>query len=384
MWTALPHLLLKLLLCALGSALLACSSAPKRMSGAYYETTLIKTPKTNSSEYKKLKQTVPSLYKGRSVTVVKGRSKKRYSASRLPKLSHPILRALWIASGEGYYGAEFDLKVRTPNARTPVSIYISKKGDARVMTGQFKKRAAPSVEELERRWGLRGVERSQGRGWSERARRALNLALSLLTPEELKVVQKLPIKRVKKASQANRGAVYVQASDCSASITLYDAAVTNQSDQFIGDVRSPNTIYPITTMVLLHEIGHAVHSHPARRRHCAYLRSVKERNALARKGNASSGAKRASLHKQVETLDKKIAKLERGLDSLLKRGPVLKAYQAKKRRWAGPTRYAQSSLKESFAESYALFYADPLALKRTNPTVYAWFKAGGHLKEMAR
>jgi len=352
------------------------------MPGAYYETTLIKTPKTDSKEYAKLKKTVPSLLKGRRVAVKRGAQKKRYSTQQLSSLPHPILRALWIASGEGYHGAEFDLKVRTPGAKTPVTVQVSKKGHLTVEMGSFIKRAAPSVEELESKWGLRSVERSSSRGWSKRARRALNVALSLISPEELKVVQKLPIKRVKRAEQANRGAVYEQQSDCSASITLYDAAVTNQSDQFIGDITDPKRIYPITTMVLLHEIGHAIHNHPSRKVQCAYLRQLKERNQLAKQANASSGAKRAKLSKQIKRSDRELGALERSVKAQMKEGPVLKAYRKVKGKWSAPTRYGRSSLKESFAESYALFYADPEALKRIHPKLYAWFKAGGHLKAM--
>lgn len=377
-----PQVLLTL--CSIGLICLACSSAPQQMSHAYYETTLIKTPQTDASEYEKLKQMIPKYYEGKSVIVLQGSQQKEYKAKQLVHLSHPILRALWIVHGKSYQGAEFDLKIRTPNARTPVTVYLSKTGKIHVETGRFIKHPAPSVDEIEKRWELKGIERSRERGWSERARRALHLALSLVSPQELKIVRKLPIKRVKRASQANRGAVYEQETDCSASITLYDVAVSSQSDQFIGDVSKPNQIYPITTMVLLHEIGHAVHNYPARRLHCAYLKSVQQRNQLAQEANATSGKKRNSLHQQVKLLDQQLPKQEKTIKSMLKLGPVLKAYQKKISKWSGPTRYAKTSLKESFAESYALFYADPKALKRVHPKVYAWFLAGEHLKEMLK
>ncbi|MDF3823544.1 hypothetical protein P3G55_26970, partial [Leptospira sp. 96542] len=38
--------------------------------------------------------------------------------------------------------------------------------------------------------------------------------------------------------------------------------------------------------------------------------------------------------------------------------------------------------QESFAESYALFHADPKALLRARPAVYRWFASGGHVKAM--
>ena len=40
-------------------------------------------------------------------------------------------------------------------------------------------------------------------------------------------------------------------------------------------------------------------------------------------------------------------------------------------------------IAESFAESFALFKADPAALRRVNPEVYRWFAQGGHLKALA-
>ena len=45
----------------------------------------------------------------------------------------------------------------------------------------------------------------------------------------------------------------------------------------------------------------------------------------------------------------------------------------------GPTPYGAGNIWESYAEAYALWHADPDALRRTMPATAEWFANGGHL-----
>jgi hypothetical protein len=62
------------------------------------------------------------------------------------------------------------------------------------------------------------------------------------------------------------------------------------------------------------------------------------------------------------------------------RGPVLEAYGKALGKASPPTVYGETSAKESFAESFSLYRADPAALKRLLPQVYDFFARGGHLE----
>jgi hypothetical protein len=66
--------------------------------------------------------------------------------------------------------------------------------------------------------------------------------------------------------------------------------------------------------------------------------------------------------------------------NLSEAGPVLAAYARILGKNQAPTVYGESSIRESFAESFSLYKADPRALGRLLPEVLAWFRADGHLK----
>ena len=350
---------------------------------AYYETTLIKTPPSDAKELSALQSSLPKQLKGRKVVVVEGGKERAVPPAQLSKLPHHLLRALWIASGKELFGAELDLKVRTPQGTTPVTVWVGAGGDLRAQAGAWPSRATPSSpEEVERRWGVR-VD-AKDRGWSARALRALDVALSLLSPEELALMRDVPFFREKRGDSKRKAALYTQGADCAGRVTLYDTAVTAQSDQFIGDVGVSAKIYPVTAMALLHEVGHAVHNAPGRRAQCAYLKAVEERNALAQRANAAKGAENARLIKEVGARDERLKSLERQMKLNMKRGPALSAYLKARGKGRAPTTYGETSGEESFAESFALFRADPKALKRALPSAHKWFSSGAHIKEMSK
>lgn len=65
---------------------------------------------------------------------------------------------------------------------------------------------------------------------------------------------------------------------------------------------------------------------------------------------------------------------------MAERGPVLAAYERALDGKPAPTRYGEASLRESFAEAFSLFRADPAALRRVLPRAFSWFEGGGHVR----
>ena len=88
------------------------------------------------------------------------------------------------------------------------------------------------------------------------------------------------------------------------------------------------------------------------------------------------------LRAAMQQLDEESSDLADRAAELLAMGPVLAAYDAALDGAPAPTEYGESHIKESFAESFALFRADPEALERVLPRVHAWFQAGGHLRAL--
>ena len=370
-----------LLLLGASVSLIGCGSS-KPLGYLYYETTQIRTPKATKGERANLLHTLSSTLGKRVVYQKRGGKKvKVYPGGGLKSLSHAALRAIWMASNKRYYGAEFDFKVRLPPKRvTPVSVWISLNGTITFKEGQWPKYKTPkSPEEVEARWKVGKLKRTKGRGWSDRALRAIDLAMAQLATEERKILKDIPFTRKKKSSDKRKGALYIQEGDCDAKIIIYDNAVTAQNLQFTGSLKK---VLPATTMVILHEVGHGIHHRSYRKVQCQYIRDVNRRNRLAKKSNRARGKEQRTLVSQVNQLDKKISSLEKKVKKWRDRGPVLSAYKKVLKGRRGPTRYGETSLAESFAESFALYHTDPEALKRVFPRVYSWFKGHGHLKAM--
>ena len=154
-------------------------------------------------------------------------------------------------------------------------------------------------------------------------------------------------------------------------------AIKSEKYTFSGEAKRA---LPATVAPVLHEIGHAIHNYPLRKRQCEYLDSVNRYNRKVKKANQANGAKRNRLMSELDEDGKKIDRLKKKVKSLNGKGPVLKAYLKVRGSKKGPTPYGETSLAESFAESFALYRVDPKALKRIFPKVFAWFKIGGHIK----
>ena len=357
---------------------IGCASQEPRL---YYEGTMLRTPPPKSGEKKALISQLPQELAGRRVYQIKSGKRRLIFGGRrkaFSKLSLTELRALWFARDDEHIGAELDMKLLTsPRESLPVTVWVSLEGSMTVELGQWKHSKVPkSSTEIERRWGVGPLRAKRDAKWSKRALRSINLALSALSSKELKLIKGIPFLRKQSGSASNQAALYVQEGNCDAFIHVYNLAIKSERYTFAGEAHSA---LPATVLPVLHEIGHALHNYPGRALQCTYLKKVKRYNELVDRYNAGRGDRKADQAK-LSRLDREIKKIKPKMDRWRERGPVLSAYARVKGASKGPTPYGESSLQESFAESFALFRVDPKALKRVFPKVYTWFRKGGHLK----
>jgi hypothetical protein len=215
--------------------------------------------------------------------------------------------------------------------------------------------------------------------------------MGLVSKAEAKVLKGISLIRYRRAKDGNKGALYWQR-NCKAEIRVYNRAFESDRWQFVG---SPYQPYPSSTRTVLHEVGHAIHNRPSREAFCKYERQSNELKArIATYNAATRKANRTRNRKAIQRLSmeaKRIQKTKRDVTALghravrlAERGPVIAAYAKVIGSRSAPTAYGRTSIRESFAESFSLYRADPSALRRLLPRVSKWFHRGGHLKAMSQ
>jgi hypothetical protein len=274
-------------------------------------------------------------------------------ASTLSALQVPELAALYLATHGGEKGGENDLRVHVKGkGSTPISVLQDLEGNIQIISPPRNLPALNSERmtknALAKHFGLRHELRGI---WEFPERQALFDALALLSADELQIVQDLHFVRAHHPPDRNMSrAALFEGQGCKAKVNVYASGVAADKFRFVGEPAAPKNAMLHS---IIHEIGHALEHTPARLRHCAAQRARgnAKKNAFIRQGN-----------------------------ELLKRSPVLAAYQAILGDTPAPTEYGRTSPTESFAEAFALFRVDPAALKRVAPKVHAWFERGGHMK----
>ena len=299
-------------------------------------------------------------------------------------LPEPVAAALFTVIKVGDKAAvEFDmLSHGTSDDRVPVSLRREK--GIWVYRGGDRPVAFPrgNGEDLPGRYGI-GPLREEGIAWSPRAQEVTDLALARLSAEERKALAGVPfIRRKKDTSEHLPGgaAALYAVQGCAGRVLIFDAALHADARKFAGEPEAP---LQSSVQTLMHEFGHAIHRHPGRTLACSIERRGKAANARVAAFNKKPGNKRTQAEanaiqaevKAVERDAKRIQKMAEG-------GPVIDAYARALGKASHPTRYGASSLRESFAESFALYRTDPAALKRLLPAVFDFFERGDHLRAM--
>jgi hypothetical protein len=186
------------------------------------------------------------------------------------------------------------------------------------------------------------------------------------------------------------GAVGKDGSAEAREIHLFDTSPGHDTSLFIGE---PGRVYPIPVMCLLHEIGHAIADYARIRIARSYSRLLAVQNQRIDEWNERRAAGRlsderaAEIEKQIDAVKAERAQLDplfQSIKAQYKReeGPVHAAYLVARGTDKGPTPYGRRDIEESFAESFALYKADPSALKRVYPGLYEWFAAGRHIEAL--
>jgi hypothetical protein len=260
--------------------------------------------------------------------------------------------------------------------------------------------AAPALagprQDIADEYGAAAV-RDGTRRWSDRELQILDDSLGALSRVERKALRGITIQRMGRSPQPLAAGLFKLDRRGGKRILIYDRA-------FLGDRRRERTNHAV-----LHEVAHAISAWDllqAQRRMArtvaeyndlvdASNRAIAGHNATARAANRGDRAARDRIDADRKRVERKRRAAEAARPDALaaRRKYVALARDFKRRspRWGvlgdyrkllkgkrGPTRYGQTNLKESFAESFALFKTDKQALKRWSPEVLAWFERGGH------
>ena len=367
----------------LSAGLSACGTTPSRL---HYSTTAIGHTAVTKAQRSPLLARARAITKDHTLRFRRGAGRyKTIKRSALNALPLAALQAIHMVGHERFYGAEIDLLIKVKGrGSVPVSARIDLKGNLTLDMGG-KHRARPKEVDVAPKFRKGKVK------WTAKSQRVVVHAISLLPPAEARIVKNVPFSRHRAGKGHNRdkGAIYIQRG-CGAEVRVFNSSFKSDRLSFTGEARSPK---PASARVVLHEIGHAIHNFPGRRASCAYVKAgdklkarIKKYNRVVAKANATRDPALARFLKQegprIKRQQAKIDRMGKAAAALSEAGPVLAAYARVLGRSQAPTVYGESSIRESFAESFSLYRADPRALDRLLPAVLAWFKADGHLKAM--
>ena len=246
-----------------------------------------------------------------------------------------------------------------------------------------------TAEELSTRFGIGPVIGDENRNWTQTELRAISVALSLLSEEELLLLENLPFVRSDKSSVMfgllGHHMAYVSYGSGtpypSGSITFFDLG-SDLNEHYIAG--PPDQAYPYSCYVLLHEFGHAVSQMTRMALVTQYNENLTMLKVLAA-AQQSKGLRRklkmnrtevTKLMRDIQDYNKQARKILRGPS------PMERAYGDLAGVLPGPTRYGRTSLTENFAEAFALYHLDPEALRRISPQAVEWFESGQHIRSI--
>jgi hypothetical protein len=351
----------RVLALALGLIMASSVSESAEAAPRYYQNAILDLPRIDAAKASRYRATVRQRARRGRIGAVSWSPKgdrtqatqvlgRRGKSGRLKKLPLAAVAALAHLSGPRFWGAEIDVLVQVKGKGTfPVTLWFERNGDVTLAVGKrlsgkvlggFGKRSdAQAIRQLYRTGPIKGA----GRRWRDRDLRILDGALALLHPDERRVLKGVKILRAALGRQPLQSGLYSMDSRGRYRLRLFNRAFSAQRLGFAGPTSDP---LPRAAWTIIHELGHAVASWPARR---AFERGQFRRGKRLQRANS-----------------------------------VLKGFKKARGGSRGPTPYGRSSGVESFAESFALFHLDPDALARWNRSVFRWFEAGGHREHLAR
>ncbi len=338
---------------ACGPSALCAKGDSLALASEFYDNAVVRLPKVKKDRLGTYRRSVvAALARGRIRSVTYVDDGKRTELARrgdgpssLKKLPLAGVAAVAYVGGPRFRGSELDLLVRVGDDRVPVTVKQSGKGDVVVGVGRTRERAVgfggdlPDDPDVIRTTYKTGRIKGTSARWTDRELRVLAGALKRLSKSERRVLRDVRILRARVGPRGPRNAALYIWGTSGYRLMVYDRAFAFDGRAFVG---SPSKPKPFSASAILHEVGHAVATAPARR--------------------------------AIE--DGEIGRARK----LGRRGPVLAAYARARGSKSGPTRYGRTTLAESFAESFALHKLDPRALRRWSPQVADWFESGGHIE----
>ncbi len=302
------------------------------------------------------------------------------------------LAALKAALQQDARGAEIDLLLPGEHGeRVAVSAHYEPSGTIVITQGPplpAGSRTPPTADEVRARHGITPSDLGEVR-WSPAYLEVLDRALALLSSEEKAFVSRILFVREHKSREPeNQGlavmALYSRAGGAGR-IELYDNLIAADRYMFIGQPHAPQ---PASVRAILHEVGHALAdvSYTAAQRDLidavnAYQSDEKKLSKWieSREGDVPS-------EEEVGEFLDKIHRVEvttHRVRHVGPEGPVIRAFRRARGSGRGPTLYSEDDIEESFADSFALFRADPEALRRIDADALAWFASQGHLSALS-
>ena len=364
---------------------LGCASTSDglRLTGPHYNSTVVRHAPFSKNQRTALVQEISANTRGMQVTHTRsGRTQKIASnVSALKAQPLYVLGALWIVLNSASSGAEMDLMIRIKGQNpTPVQV-VWRRNTLALESGQ--RTTFPATREP--KIGLRFINGS-GK-WTTVEKSHVRKAVKRLDPAIIRLLEQVPLSRekTKRLTGVVKGGQYEQ-KGCRALIRMYSSAFAGRHMRFTGNPSAPLSK---TTATILHEVGHALHHAASRTVFCELERRnkifEKERTSYNRAiRNTTTVVEAQQLQQTLAALEKEHIALQNlavHAHNLSVRGPVLEAYHAQLQGRIGPTHYGASSVAESFAESFALYYGDPAALKRIWPDMAQWFEQKKHLRQ---
>jgi hypothetical protein len=380
----------------------------------YYEDRTLKLHLTlHSVDVQSLRLVMGQEMPGRIRGIYRREADGSLSRARVSQLDTPELLASLVALTADIQGAEADLVVQDFEGQLiPVTVWWNDRKEFAV------RRGAPLLEEIDASINRVRIQEARGtapfidgdRTWDVRSLQIVDNALAALSPDELALFRDVPFHRFKAASDELRqrlglppgvapSAAYI-VDEKGPRIEIFDAAIAPPG-RFVG---TPDSPHPVSYMVILHEVAHAISRAEHRRATLRKLELMARYDAITPQLRADGLAlearvaaynknprrsEQAPIAAAIASMQARSAEhtaLVHEIDALALElrtvdvSGMATALAAVLGKAAAPTHYGRTAPEEAFADCFALFHADPDALLRANPAVYEWLASGGHLK----
>ena len=270
---------------------------------------------------------------------------------------------------------ERDIRLRSATEKRIVSVRQEPKGlwkisKSRKWEPRYREVSSAQLQELY----LFSAFQNKSGTWTDEQLAIVAEALRVLEPREVMYLRGLTWIREKGNSRRGLAGLfrYENVGDgTTQSITLYDKAFKGLPYSFCGTIEKPHSSAHV---VIVHELGHLIADQPRIAYGNQYNKTVDEFNALVSQFNRTQDQ---SLLSKIDRLQSAIASME--ANPVTSDGPIVESFLAHRSGSRGPTRYADFSNGEAFAESYALYKLDPEALIRIDPPLYKRFASKAYI-----